>query len=133
LFTHADQFEDGRGHFLTAIGGQVIEALDIRIAAVGRQLPVDVSEDFFHLDTNICRRRETGTAHVLDRIRAAHGRAAKAFHGVAVAAGGQHDDQSHKTKQPPIQQTLHPRQFMAQRQGQRLCDRPRHFCAACPT
>ncbi|MNT33311.1 hypothetical protein D3C72_1692330 [compost metagenome] len=49
-------------------------------------MPVNISEDLLDLDTDFVRRRKAGMAHILDRISAAHGRAAEALQSVAVAA-----------------------------------------------
>ncbi|MCY1437177.1 hypothetical protein D9M71_533280 [compost metagenome] len=48
-------------------------------------MQVHVSEDLLDLDTDFARCRKAGMAYVLDRISAAHGRAAEAFEGVVVA------------------------------------------------
>ncbi len=92
LLTDADQFEDRRGHCLTMVGGQLVEAFDIGVAAVGRHLPVDVGQDLFDFNLDSGRSRKTGVAYVLDRPGAAHGRAAEGFQGIVVAAAGQGAD-----------------------------------------
>ncbi|MNL18443.1 hypothetical protein D3C87_1395870 [compost metagenome] len=107
LLGDTDQLEDRRGHWLAAVGGQRVEALDIGVAAVGRHLPIDLREDLLDLAPDLRRRRKTGLAQVGDRVSAAHGRAAEAFHGVAVAAAGQYAGQHHHSNQPPLQQHLH--------------------------
>ncbi|MNG21394.1 hypothetical protein D3C84_1057500 [compost metagenome] len=80
-------------------------------------MPVNVSEDLLNLDADLVRRRKAGMAHILDRISAAHGRAAEGFQSVAVAAGGQHDDQSPKAMQPPLEQILHLQESLTRHQG----------------
>ncbi|MNR49391.1 hypothetical protein D3C85_1687560 [compost metagenome] len=89
LLANANQFKDWRGHDLTLVGGHGVEALDVRITAVGRHLPVDIREDFLDCLPNLDRIGKIGVTDVFDRVRAAHGRAAEAFHSAAVAAAGQ--------------------------------------------
>ena len=100
LLADADQFEDRRGHFLTAIGGQIVEAFDVRVAAIGRHLLIDFGEDLFYFGLHRFRPGRGGMPYVLNGITTAHGRAVEAFQTVAVATTGQNAGQHHKPTPP---------------------------------
>ncbi|MNN73408.1 hypothetical protein D3C81_1895230 [compost metagenome] len=52
-------------------------------------MPVDVAKDGFDRCLHLRRRRASGLTDVLDAVAAAHGRAAQAFQGRALVAGGE--------------------------------------------
>ncbi|MNL11186.1 hypothetical protein D3C87_1320130 [compost metagenome] len=85
------------------VGGQLVEAFDVGVTAVGRHLLIDFSQDLFDFAADFCRSGSTSLAHVLDRPSAAHGRAAEAFQRVAVTAGGQRTHQRQKKNLPTVQ------------------------------
>ncbi len=96
LLTHADQLQDRARHDLTAVGRQRVETLDVRVAAIGRELPIHFGEDAFHFGLHRFHSGPGGMSDVLNGIVTAHGRAVEAFQGVAVAATRQHAGQHHK-------------------------------------
>ncbi|MNY61728.1 hypothetical protein D3C86_1984420 [compost metagenome] len=93
MLTKADQFEHVGRQDQALVGGQLVETADGGVAAVGRVVLVDVVQDGFDRCLHLDRRRAAGFADILDAVAAAHGRAAQAFKGRALVAGGEEHEE----------------------------------------
>ncbi|MNN38540.1 hypothetical protein D3C81_1525430 [compost metagenome] len=96
LLTNAHQLQHISRHGLTAVGGQAIERLGQRIAAIGGEALVDALKDSFHLTLDLLRRRPLRRAYILHGVTAAHGRPADTLKRVALSTAQQTHQHTHQ-------------------------------------
>jgi len=100
LLAEAHQLQQRLRHDLTTVGRRGIEATDQRVAAVGRQLLIDLGQDRLSRRLGFGQGRPGAVAQILDRVTAAHGRAGKLLD---LLAATQQTDATQQHNQQPAQ------------------------------